>query len=171
MPTALIRSMARRANKSVSEVEALWEKAKGVARDKKFREDSAQFYSYATGVLKQMLGLPDGLSRYESAAIRLLAARNPNLIYSKRSSIFKIPGIWVSKVEDSTAIARLAYDPIKLNLYVAFKGNPSDYYVYTGCSVKQWFTLARSQSKGRVVQELKDSLENVGVLTITGSQT
>jgi hypothetical protein len=174
MSNSFIKMLSRKLGTPVPEVEAMWDSAQTDAEDQGLVSGTKAYYDFVTNKLRSLLGITTSATIVESALIRIIAAKpaakKKEVLTAKRSSIFKIPGIWVSKVEDSTAISMLAYDPIKLNLYVAYKSDSSKYYVYSTCSVKEWFDLARSQSKGKVVQELKENLENVGVLTITGNQ-
>ena len=60
MPNAAIENMAKKAGKSVKEMEELWKKAKREARKQDFSEkdeDSDAFYAYSMGILKKMTGL------------------------------------------------------------------------------------------------------------------
>ena len=58
MSNNMIKSFAKKANKSVDEVEKLWDKAKSItSEDKDFASDSDEYYAYATGILKKMLKL------------------------------------------------------------------------------------------------------------------
>lgn len=61
MPASVVQSIAKQSGKSVSEVEKLWKKAKGITKDK-FNIDSEDNFSdrhwgYATGVTKKMAGI------------------------------------------------------------------------------------------------------------------
>ena len=61
MPSGLVKSLAKKANVSVEEVEEKWEKAKSIAKEEypKITEDSDRFYAVVVGILKNMLGLKD----------------------------------------------------------------------------------------------------------------
>lgn len=56
MPSSYLRKIAEQRDMSMRSLEAIYEKAKSQAL-KKFDEESPQFYPYATGIFKQMLGL------------------------------------------------------------------------------------------------------------------
>jgi hypothetical protein len=56
MPTPLIKQFAKESGKSEKDVEALWEKAKTLAKAK-FKKKDSSFYAYTTGILKNMLAL------------------------------------------------------------------------------------------------------------------
>ena len=53
MPSNTIKSFAKKANKTVAEVEKLWKKAKKLAE----KEGQKNNYAYITGILKKMLKL------------------------------------------------------------------------------------------------------------------
>lgn len=59
MPNPLIQSFASKAGKTVKEVDDLWNKAVEIAKSKGFKDDA--MYAYATGVLKNMLGIKECL--------------------------------------------------------------------------------------------------------------
>lgn len=56
MPAALVEQMAKQADVSLDEAEALWDKAKQIAA-RKFTPSDTQFYPYVTGVFKNMLSI------------------------------------------------------------------------------------------------------------------
>jgi hypothetical protein len=56
MPSQLIKSMAEKSGKSEAEIEDLWNDATEKA-GLKFDNGTDQFYAYAVGILKRMLGL------------------------------------------------------------------------------------------------------------------
>lgn len=60
MPNSTIKSFAEQSNKSIEEVEELWDKAKELT-DKldHIEKESEQYYAYVTGTLKRMLNLDD----------------------------------------------------------------------------------------------------------------
>jgi len=59
MPNNIVKSFAKESNKSISEVEKLWDKSKEIVKSeyKDVKEDSAEFYKLVTGVLKKQLGI------------------------------------------------------------------------------------------------------------------
>jgi hypothetical protein len=59
MPNNIIDSFAKKADKSVKEVERLWDKAKGIVKKqyKDVPEEDDRFYALTTGILKKMLKL------------------------------------------------------------------------------------------------------------------
>jgi len=58
MPNNIIKSFAKKSNKSVKEVEKLWDKSKGIAEEDGHKEE----YDYIVGILKRMLNLNETLS-------------------------------------------------------------------------------------------------------------
>lgn len=51
MPSNIVKSFAKKSNKSEQEVEELWDKAKSIAAESGHKED----YDYIVGILKKML--------------------------------------------------------------------------------------------------------------------
>jgi len=58
MPSSIIQSFAQKTGKSVKEVEAMWDRAKGVVAKQypERGEEGEGYYKLVTGVLKKMLG-------------------------------------------------------------------------------------------------------------------
>lgn len=56
MPSSYLRKIAEERDMSMRSLEAIYERAKTLAL-KKFDEESPQFYPYATGIFKRMLGV------------------------------------------------------------------------------------------------------------------
>jgi len=61
MPANIVKSLAKKAKKTVDEVEKKWNKAKEIAK----KEDQEDNYAYITGILKKMLGIKSFNERYE----------------------------------------------------------------------------------------------------------
>lgn len=61
MPSSIVLSFAKQTNKSVEEVEELWNKAKEIAKE----QGQENNYAYITGILKKMLGLNENVSFFE----------------------------------------------------------------------------------------------------------
>ena len=61
MPLSIVLSFAKQTNKSVEEVEELWNKAKKIAKE----QGQENNYAYITGILKKMLGLNENVSFFE----------------------------------------------------------------------------------------------------------
>lgn len=61
MPSSIVLSFAKQTNKSVEEVEELWNKAKKIAKE----QGQENNYAYITGILKKMLGLNENVSFFE----------------------------------------------------------------------------------------------------------
>ena len=61
MPSSIVLSFAKQTNKSVEEVEELWNKAKESAKE----QGQENNYAYITGILKKMLGLNENVSFFE----------------------------------------------------------------------------------------------------------
>ena len=59
MPNNIVKSFADKSGKSEKEVEALWDKAVGIAIDDGRDKDDENFYPYVVGILKKMLKLTD----------------------------------------------------------------------------------------------------------------
>jgi hypothetical protein len=57
MPNNIVKSFADKTNKSVDEIEKLWDKAKIQAKEQGKKESDDTFYPYVTGILKKMLKL------------------------------------------------------------------------------------------------------------------
>jgi len=58
MPSVIIKSFADKTNKSIDEVEKLWQKAKEIAKE----QGQENNYAYITGILKKMFGLNEHLT-------------------------------------------------------------------------------------------------------------
>lgn len=58
MPSAQVRSYAKRSGKSVDEVEKIWNESKEQA-DQKFDTKDSAYWQYVSGVTKKRLGLKD----------------------------------------------------------------------------------------------------------------
>lgn len=56
MPNDLVKSYADKTNKSVDEVEKIWNEAKAQAHDK-FGEESDSFWAYVNAIVQKRLGL------------------------------------------------------------------------------------------------------------------
>lgn len=61
MPSSIVLSFAKQTNKSVEEVEELWNKAKEIAKE----QGQENNYAYITGILKKMIGLNENVSFFE----------------------------------------------------------------------------------------------------------
>jgi hypothetical protein len=64
MPVPLIKHLARETNKSVAEVEGMWEAAKEQA-DKKFKERDDHYWAYVVAVTKRKAGVKDDSGNQE----------------------------------------------------------------------------------------------------------
>jgi transcription termination factor NusB len=64
MPSNIVKKYAKETNKSIKEVEALWNDAKDKAREQydDIDEDSPKFYSIVTGILKNMLKIEEEIN-------------------------------------------------------------------------------------------------------------
>lgn len=65
MPSNYLRKLAEERDMSMQALESVYEKARALA-EKKFEEDDPQFYPYATGIFKRMLGMSS-----ESSMVKL----------------------------------------------------------------------------------------------------
>lgn len=64
MPSSVVKSFARKTNKSVSEVESKWEEAKKQV-DREYpnvKKDSDQYYKLVTSITKSMIGLRESFN-------------------------------------------------------------------------------------------------------------
>lgn len=61
MPTAMIKSTAKRAHRSVDRVEGYWEQAKKDAR-KKFKKKDEHYWAYVNAIVQKRSGLRESLS-------------------------------------------------------------------------------------------------------------
>jgi hypothetical protein len=62
MPANIVKSFAEKSNMSVSQVEKLWDKAKGIVQDEyEIKESNDKFYPSVVGVLKKMLSIEESL--------------------------------------------------------------------------------------------------------------
>jgi 3-methyladenine DNA glycosylase Tag len=68
MPSSLIKSFAEESDKSESEVEKLWNKAKEIAKE----QGKGDNYSYIVGILKKMLKINEGnyMKTFKEIALR-----------------------------------------------------------------------------------------------------
>jgi len=66
MPSNIIKSFAKKTNKSEAEVEKLWDKAKILAKDTAKKDnieiDSGRYYAIVTGILKKMLKIDENIN-------------------------------------------------------------------------------------------------------------
>jgi hypothetical protein len=53
MPTPQLKALAKESDKSLPDVEKLWDKAKAIAEDEGHKKD----YPYIMGILRRMLGI------------------------------------------------------------------------------------------------------------------
>jgi hypothetical protein len=60
MPSNIVKSFAKKTNKSEQEVEKLWNKSKQIAVDSGHKED----YEYIVGILKKMLKINESFRDY-----------------------------------------------------------------------------------------------------------
>lgn len=65
MPSNVVKSFADKTGKSTQEVEELWDKAKGIAKETGEEEN----YAYITGVLKKMLGLKESFRDFLEVSV------------------------------------------------------------------------------------------------------
>lgn len=59
MPAPLIKSLAKKAKKSSSEVEKMWNSVKQSLIDQGEKEDDSSFYPKLVGIIKKNLGLKE----------------------------------------------------------------------------------------------------------------
>ncbi len=70
MPSNLVKSFSKKSGKPESEVERLWDKAKGIAMDRlNTSSESQEVFALTTGILKRMLKLESSLLLDTSADI------------------------------------------------------------------------------------------------------
>lgn len=63
MPAAALKSLAKKAGKSMETAEHDWNKAKGiVSKEYGFGEENPRYWALVTGITKKMMGLKEGLS-------------------------------------------------------------------------------------------------------------
>jgi len=64
MPSTVVKSIAKKTNKSVSDIESLWNRAKKEVEDqyKDIDKDSDSYYKLVTSITKKMAGLNESLS-------------------------------------------------------------------------------------------------------------
>lgn len=74
MPNDLVKSYADKTNKSVDEVEKIWNEAKAQAHDK-FGEESDSFWAYVNAIVQKRLGLNE--SKKLSFSDFLASEHNP----------------------------------------------------------------------------------------------
>lgn len=67
MPSNYLRKIAEERDMSMRSLESIYEKAKGMAI-KKFDEEDPEFYPYATGIFKRMLGISNDKGMQSIAA-------------------------------------------------------------------------------------------------------
>ena len=59
MPSAVVKSFAKKSDKSVKQVEKLWDEAQAIVKKQnpKIKKSSKKFYPLVVGILKKMLKL------------------------------------------------------------------------------------------------------------------
>lgn len=78
MPSSVVKSLAKETNKSISEVEKLWDKAKKIVSDeyKDVKKDSDKYYQLVTGTLKNMLNIKEEKENNNIMAKRIKEVSN-----------------------------------------------------------------------------------------------
>lgn len=100
MPSPYVKELAKKSGKSESEIERLWNKAKGITSDtfgKPEKEWGDKEYKYTSGTVENMLGLNENLSAAKFVNSGLSAKE---FLEQVVSSDFNIDNIAVDKEED-----------------------------------------------------------------------
>lgn len=164
MPIPAIKSLAEKSGKSVKEVEELFKKAKQKAYDT-YNKDSGDYFPYAIGILKNMLGLK------ETSAVTIKKL-NTNKKVSPKSvtkpavkpkkkktlSIWDIPNSWLLNMSGeaaSSAIRNVIYHEHSKSLLVNWhskSGNDENFYLYKEVPLKVFVALSKpGVSKGQFI--------------------
>jgi hypothetical protein len=64
MPNKVIKSFAKKTNKSIEEIEAKWAKAKSIVSDE-VSENDPSYYARVVAILKKMIGLSENCTHVE----------------------------------------------------------------------------------------------------------
>jgi 3-methyladenine DNA glycosylase Tag len=76
MPSSLIKSFSKESDKSESEIEKLWNKAKEIAKE----QGQGDNYSYIVGILKKMLKINEGNKMKTFKEIALRESKNSDAL-------------------------------------------------------------------------------------------
>jgi hypothetical protein len=160
MPSAVVKSFAKKSGKSVETVENYWNEAKAEARKEK---KSGNIYPYVVGILKRRLGISSSMEEdiIESASARLEEA-SLKLGGKSYKSIYDIPDLWVMSIVSST-IDEAAYDVKTNTMLVNFKsGSIMQWYAYSNVPIKVWVDFTKAESKGSFfAKKIKEEYESV----------
>jgi len=90
MPTATIKSYAKKSGKSVKKVEEYWEDAKKAALDKGIPEDSDNFWAYVNAIVKRRCGLDTEVEEGLKIIIKELLEEEFTNFVSKKEATYEI---------------------------------------------------------------------------------
>jgi hypothetical protein len=121
MPNVIIKSFAKKTDKSEKEVERLWDKSKKIVADQydNVDPDSDQFYALTTGILKKMLSIKE--SKFDNIVYTILEkVDNGEDPVKVPSNYLKLKGLKKQLLE-MKVLNRLIYLRTKLNNAIKFR--------------------------------------------------